>query len=96
VKEWLADLRTRFDVWRFVRASIEVNVRQACGHRMSLRLLRKGIEYRLASYRSEPCSECRFYRCMAELRLDGSELPDDAIVTIIEGAAFIDEEDGQN
>lgn len=65
----LTDLWTRFEVWRFVRASAEVNVRRSCGHRETTRLLRKGIEYRLAAYRSSPCAECFFYECMAELRV---------------------------
>jgi hypothetical protein len=68
LREWLADQWTRFEVWRFMRASVEVNVRQACGHRTNIRLLRKGIEYRLAAYESSTCAECTFYRCMAELR----------------------------
>jgi hypothetical protein len=69
MRDWLANLWWRFEVWRFVRGSDEVNVRRSCGHQETLRLLRKGIQYRLAAYRSSPCSECNFYACMAEAKL---------------------------
>ena len=71
LREWLADQWTRFEVWRFVRASVPVGVWRSCGHREETRLLLKGLSDRLAVYRSTPCAECGFYAAMAELRDKG-------------------------
>ena len=72
MREALDDLRLRLEVWWFTRRSVEVQVRRACGHTEDIRLLRRGLQWRLVAYRATQCSRCKFLECMAELKAKNS------------------------
>ena len=60
--EWLENLKIRFQVWRFERRAIEMDIVRSCGHIEHGEVLPEWIEPR----RNSPCLECVFFSSMSE------------------------------